>query len=332
MNCQFSEIGRVLREKQRFAVMSHFRPDGDAYGCTLAMAACLRALGKDVAVWNQDGMSEKFAFLPHAEWLTPPPAEPQEFEVAIAVDTAVQNRVGSCFQAVKRADLWVNIDHHISNNHYGDLAYIDAQAPAAGQVLYELFTQERLPLTLPMAELLFAAISTDTGSFQYPNTTARTYEIAAELIKLGVKVGPLSQKLYESYPRRRLELMCSVLDGRQFSADGRIASITLTLEAARQVGAQPDDSEGLIDYIRAVQGVVVAAYFEEMADGNVRISLRSKDDRADVCRVCQRFGGGGHRLASGARIAGSVAEVQQAVLAAIADELRSVEAATTSQA
>lgn len=301
--------------------MSHMRPDGDALGCQLAMALCLRQLGKEVSVWNQDGMLEKYAFLPASALVTPPPAEPQEFDVAIALDTATQDRLGTCLASVKRAKLWVNLDHHISNAGYGDLAYIDPLAPATGEVLFELVHTQDLPLTYEMADNLFAAISTDTGSFQYPNTTARTYEIAAQLIRSGVNVGRLSQQLYESYPLRRLNLLREILSVLRLTCHDRVASFALRLETAAKVGAKPEDNEGLIDYIRAIEGVVVAAFLEELPDGKVRISLRSKDRRIDVCKICAGFGGGGHVLAAGARIRGSLAEVEAKVLAAIHDEI-----------
>ena len=135
------------------------------------------------------------------------------------LDTAVKDRVGHCRGRGERApDVWINIDHHITNERYGDLVYIDPTAPATGQILYELFRQSELPLTYAMADNLFVAISTDTGSFQYPNTTARTYEIAAELIRAGVNVGELSQKMYESYPRRRLELLRALLNVLRFTS------------------------------------------------------------------------------------------------------------------
>jgi phosphoesterase RecJ-like protein len=321
-NASFQEIAQVLRDKQRFVVMSHFRPDGDAIGCAVAMGICLREMGKDVTIWNQDPVPERLQFLAGAELVQAPPAEAQDFEVAIAIDTAVQDRIGTCAAAIRHAGTWINLDHHVSNNHYGDLAYIDPLSPAAAQVLFELFREQKLPLTKEIADSLFVGITTDTGSFQYPNTTARTYEIAAELVKCGVKVGDLSQRVYESYPRRRLELLRAVLNAQRFSTDGRIASFSLSLKTARELEIKGEDTEGLIDYIRAVDGVVVAAFFEEALEGRVRISLRSKDARADVCKVCQSFGGGGHILASGARVAGTLGEVEERVLARIAEELR----------
>jgi phosphoesterase RecJ-like protein len=216
--------------------------------------------------------------------------------------------------------VWINIDHHVTNEGYGDLHFIDTLAPATGQVLFELFRGQDLPLTYAMADNLFVAISTDTGSFQYPSTTARTYEIAAELIRLGVNVGALSQKMYESHPRRRLELLRALLNVLRFSSKDRVASFALSTETVKKLGTLPEDTEGLIDTIRAIDGVMVAAFFEELGDDRVRISLRSKSPKIDVSKVCGQFGGGGHILAAGARIRGSLVEVQEKVLQAIDHE------------
>ncbi|MEO6741356.1 MAG: bifunctional oligoribonuclease/PAP phosphatase NrnA, partial [Chthoniobacteraceae bacterium] len=291
-----AEIAEVIRTKQRFVVISHIRPDGDALGCTIAMGLCLRQLGKDVQMWNDDGCVERFHFLHGSELVTQPPAEPQDFDVAIMLDTAVKERGGRCVKAVKSAGTWINLDHHVSNPRYGDLNFIDSTSPATGQILFELCRAGNLPLTYEMADSLFVAISTDTGSFQYPNTTARTYEIGAELVRLGVNVGTLSQNLYESHPRRRIELLKAMLNVMRFSSDDRVASIALPLTIVRGLGTKPDDTEGLIDHIRSIEGVRVAAFFEELPDGLVRVSLRSKDKSTDVCEIASAFGGGGHTL------------------------------------
>ena len=316
---KFSEIGRVLRENQRFAVMSHVRPDGDALGSQLALALSLKQLGKDVRVWNEDGMIEKYSFVARSELITKPPAAPEDVDVAVALDTAIQNRLGIAFQAVRSAKLWINIDHHPSNPGYGDLVYIDPTAPATGQILFELIKDQQLPLDSEIAENLYVAISTDTGSFQYPNTTARTFEIAAELVRAGADVGRLSRELYENYPRRRIELLRELLRTIRFEGDGRIASFSLSSKTAKDLGVLPEDNEGLIDHLRAIQGVIVAVFFEELADGKVRVSMRSKDEAVDVCAICQKFGGGGHTLAAGARVKGTLEEVEKKVLEAICD-------------
>ena len=311
---RFSQIGKALREYQSFAVMSHVRPDGDALGSQIALALSLEQLGKEVRVWNEDGMLEKYSFLARAEVLSKPPAEAEDVDVAVALDTAIQNRLGTTLQAIRSAKVWINIDHHPSNPGYGDLVYIDPTAPATGQILFELIKQQQLPLDADIAENLYVAISTDTGSFQYPNTTARTFEIAAELVRFGVDVGRISQLTYENYPRRRIELLRELLATMRFELDGRVASFSLSLKTAAQLGVLPEDNEGLIDRLRAIRGVIVAVFFEELADGKVRVSMRSKDEKVDVCAICQKFGGGGHTLAAGARIRGTLTEAEERVL------------------
>ena len=317
----FAQIGSVLRGKQRFVVVSHLRPDGDALGCQLALGLSLRAAGKDVTLWNEDGMLEKLRFLPGSELVTRPPPEPQDFEVLVALDTASYARLGTPLRSIRHVDLTLNLDHHVSNDAYGNLAYIDANAPATGQILYELFASEQMPLTPDMAANLFAAISTDTGSFQYPQTSARTYEIGAALIRAGANVGELSRELYESYPLRRLKLLHALLDSLKLTANERVASFALPLQTAADLGATVEDNEGLIDHLRAIDTVDVAAFFEELPEGLVRVSLRSKTPALDVSAICARYGGGGHRLAAGARIRGTLAEVEARVLAHIAGEV-----------
>jgi phosphoesterase RecJ-like protein len=319
-----AEIAEAMRGHRQFAIMSHVRPDGDALGTIVALGLTLQAMGKEVILWNEDGLQEKFHYLPRWEMVSKPPAEPIDVEVAVALDTASQVRLGTSLTAVKSAQLWINIDHHISNEGYGDMVHIDVDAPATGQIIYELIASAGFPMTKDIAENLFAAISTDTGSFQYPHTTARTYEIAAALIRAGVNVGELSQKIYESYPLRRVYLLRALLNVLKITCGGRAASFTLTKAMVDELGVVPDDNEGLIDTIRAIDGVIVAAFFEELpGEGKVRVSLRSKDARVDVCKICQQFGGGGHVLAAGARVRGPIAEVETRVLEAICHEITS---------
>jgi phosphoesterase RecJ-like protein len=310
----FDEIGALLRSQQTFAVLSHVRPDGDALGSQLGLGLSLSKLGKKVMVRNEDGLLEKYSFLPGGEFLQTPLNEPQDFDVAIALDTATENRLGTSTELVRSAKTWINIDHHPSNPGYGDLVYIDPTAPATGQILFELITSQGLPIDAAIAENLFVAISTDTGSFQYPNTTARTFEIGAALVACGVDVGRVSQLLYESYPRRRTELLRELLGTMRFEAGGKIATFSLSLKVAADIGAKPEDNEGLIDHIRAIQGVIVAIFFEELEEGKVRVSMRSKSEEVDVSVICQKFGGGGHKLAAGTRVRGTLPEVETKIL------------------
>src|SRR6266481_9555446 len=224
--------------------------------------------------------------------------------------------------AVSSTKIWINIDHHLSNPGYGDLVIVDVSAPATGEIIFNLIKSQGLPFNHDIAENLYAAISTDTGSFQYPKTSERTFAIAEELVRSGgLDVGRISQQLYENYPRRRLELLRELLRTTRFEFGDRAASFSLTLKTGAALAVLPEDNEGLIDYLRAIRGVIVAVFFEELADGKVRVSMRSKDEAVDVCAICQKFGGGGHTLAAGARIRGNLAEVEERVLKEVGDKL-----------
>lgn len=323
MNSPFAEIASAFRKYRSFCVMSHHRPDGDAYGSQLAVALCLRELGKEVTVWNEDGLLPKFRFLPQAELIHAPAedARPKSFDCLVAVDCSTFLRLGRPLRKMGEVKRTINLDHHHTNERYGNLVHI-ADAPATGELLYELFVAERLPFTPEMAECLFVAISTDTGSFQYRGTSARTYEIAADLVRRGADVAKLSQACYDTQPLRRTHLLRDVLNDLQLSAGDRVATAAVSLAKAAELGLEPGDTEDIINHLRAIDTVQVAAFFEEMrvlSSGQpaVRTSLRSKSDAFDVSAICGQFGGGGHRLAAGARIAGSLDDVRQRVTAAI---------------
>jgi phosphoesterase RecJ-like protein len=321
MNASFHEIACAISRANRVAILSHVRPDCDAIGSQLALALSLQHLGKEVSAWNEDGLPDSFRFLRKSDLITPPPIEPRDFEVAIALDTASQQRLGTALRAIRHAEKWINIDHHVSNPGYGDLVHIDTLAPATGQIIYEFLRAEKLPLTYEGGDALYAAISTDTGSFRYPNTTARTFEIASELIKAGANAGSISNKLYESYPKRRVQLLGEILQRASFDAGDQVASMALTNETKKRLSIHPDDIDGLIDYVRCVDTVVVALFFEELTEAKIRLSARSKDVRVDVNKICGEFGGGGHPRAAGARIRGNLEEVRNKVLKRVFHEI-----------
>jgi len=321
-NSTFSEIAQALHEHQSFIIMSHVRPDGDAIGSQLALGHALEELGKTVYYVNEDGLPDNLAFLPHSENLIQPKGEVYDVEVAIAVDCATKPRLGdNALIAASKAKLWINIDHHISNPAYGDLNYIDGESPAAGKIIYDFIKSEGLPLSNVTRDAIYVAVSTDTGSFQYGSTTAGTYEMAADLVRLGLKVGQINAKTYDSHPYRRVELLRRLLNTLQLSEDGRLADWQLVYSTQEELGLKPEDSEGLIDMIRAVEGVEVAIFFEELQDGMIRVSMRSKNKAINVCDVAKVFGGGGHAMAAGIRTEGTIESVRDAVIAELRDRL-----------
>jgi bifunctional oligoribonuclease and PAP phosphatase NrnA len=317
-SASFQQIGEALRNHQSFVLISHVRPDGDAIGSQLALGYSLMAAGKTVYLINEDGLPDNLAFMAGSEKIELPPAEPLDVEVAIALDTATKPRLGdAALHAASKAKIWLNIDHHKSNPAYGDLNLIDSTSPATGQILYQLITALELPLPAETRDAIYVAVSTDTGSFQYPSTTAKTYELAADLINRGLDVGTINSQTYDNHPYRRVELMRALLNTLELSPDGLVASWELRDQTRLDLALLPEDSEGLIDIIRAIRGVQLAVFFEELVGGKIRVSMRSKDKQLDVCLIAQEFGGGGHALAAGIRMKGPLEEAKQLVLDAI---------------
>lgn len=319
---RFAAAESLFKGHGSFVIMSHVRPDGDAIGSQIALGFSLMAMGKTVYLVNEDGVPESMEFLKGAEMITRPPAHPLEVDVAIALDTATKPRLGEgALHAASAAKVWLNIDHHISNPLYGDVNVIDATSPATGQILYEMIRALDMPLPEESRDAIYVAVSTDTGSFQYGSTTAKTYEMAADLIRRGLDVGKINADTYDSNPFRKLELMRALLNTLEISPDGKLAHWELRDATRISLDLQPDDSEGLIDLIRGVKGVRVAAFFEELEGGKIRVSMRSKDKGVNVCEVAAKFGGGGHALAAGIRMAGPLEQARVQVLAALAEAL-----------
>jgi bifunctional oligoribonuclease and PAP phosphatase NrnA len=321
-NHTFPEIAAAIRSAQRIAIASHIRPDGDALGSLLGLALSLRLAGKQVTALSNDGVPWNLEFLPGTSSIVKPQGEVLDIDLAIAVDTASKERLGpNSVQAFSTAPVMINIDHHGSNPRYGHLNYIDSTAPAVGQIIYDLLTSQDFPLNDEVRQNLFAAISTDTGSFQFPSTTSRTHQIAAEMIEAGLDTGSLASKLYDQHPMRRVELLRTMLNEMQFRREQSIVSWNYTQATKKRLQVQPGDTEGLIDHLRAIDTVLAAVIFEEQKDGNIRVSARSKSDAVNVANVCGLFGGGGHRLAAGATLPGPIESAAETYLNALENEV-----------
>lgn len=323
MTVPLTEIASAIRQASRIAVTAHVRPDGDAVGSLLGLVLSLRSMGKQVTAILQDAVPANLSFLPGAETVVRPDGSALGIDLAIALDTATHERIGEgMLQAFSAAPRLVNIDHHSTNPGYGDLVHVDTSAPAAGQIVYDLLVAGAFPMDDAVRQNLFVAISTDTGSFQFSSTNARTHRIAAEMIEAGLDTARLATLCYHSFPRRRLLLQRAMLNEMVFRADGRIASWSLRRALMSEVGMEPGDTEGLSDTLRSIDSVVACVIFEELEDGRVRASCRSKDARVNVSNVCVLFGGGGHIMAAGARLSGPIEDAASRFLSALEDEVR----------
>lgn len=315
-----ASLQKLCAAHDRFLIISHVRPDGDAYGSTLGLALSLQAMGKDVQVTNADGLSPLFEFLPGSNQLTATtPTPPEADRLVISVDCADVKRHGAAFDQWKRVPD-VSIDHHISNPGYARLNLIDAESPATAQVLFEIIDALKWPLTAEVAANLYVGLITDTGNFRFRQTTVRSFEIAAKLVAAGADPTDLAQSCYQSYRAERLLLTREVLNSIHFANRQRVAWFYLGQEAYARSGAVPDETEGLIEYLQTVKTVEVAFMLEALPDGLTRGSMRSRGT-VDVQKICQEFGGGGHRLAAGLRSKLPPAELEKKLLEAIARQL-----------
>ena len=318
-NCSYKEIWQKIANSSKVLLLSHVRPDGDAIGSQIALGASLDGRGKDVFLMNEDGCPDNLKFLQGSEKISKPNSYEIFADLCIILDTANFERVGSvCGQLAKGCDSIINIDHHITNEKYGDLYFVDPQAPATAQIVYELLCSHQLPICEESRDAIFVGLSTDTGGFRYPATTSRSFEIGADLIKLGADCGKLSSNMYERYSLKRIELLKELLGNLKISSCGRVASWILDMDTKIRLSLKPEDSENLTDLLRGINTVEVAVFFEELKSDYVRISMRSKNTKvADVSKICGNFGGGGHPLASGAKTKGDVSKIADEVLSYI---------------
>jgi phosphoesterase RecJ-like protein len=311
-----TRILEAIREHKTFCIVGHVRPDGDCIGSELGLALALINEGKKVFCWNEDAVPQKLKFLdPDGVFQKPKPG--QKFDCVIATDCASFPRLGVAGECVNDRKLLINIDHHESNTRYGDLNWISAREPSTGELIYRLLRAARWSVTKQIADCLFTAISTDTGSFQYATTRPRTLRIAGDLVARGANLGKICEEVYQSYPLSRARLLKHVYSKFRLTHDNRIAWFWLKKADLSRTGTESNDTEGLIDHIRAIEPVVIACVFEEIEPEVTRISLRSKTNKVNVSDIAAQFGGGGHSAAAGARIIGNPLVVQRKVIAAL---------------
>lgn len=323
MRADTQKIEALFHEANSFAILSHVRPDGDAYGTSLALALALQGLGKKVAVYNQDGLLKTYQYLPGAPLIQPTPAAGIAPEVKVlAVDTSTYERLGEGLTKSQRV-VDLNLDHHASNTLYGRINHVVGDSPASAQVLYELLEELRWPVTADIASNLYVGLMTDTGSFRYRGTTARTFEMAGKLVAAGADPSALADSCYRTSSLGQFLLMREVLQATCFHAGHRVACYRLTPEMFARTGAVTDEVENYLDMLQTIDTVEVAFMLQEIESGATRVSLRSRA-RIDVGAIAAAFGGGGHKLAAGIRSMLPAAELENNLLAAIEQALSKI--------
>jgi phosphoesterase RecJ-like protein len=298
-----ASVAEALRRHSRFLVTTHENPDGDALGSLLATTLALRQLGKDALMYLAGAapLPAEYAFMRLDGLLRELPSDAGE-RVLVAVDCANESRLGPDPEILHSASLVLNIDHHHDNTRFGDIDLVVADASSTGELLRDVFGELSVAITPEIAEPLYIALVTDTGRFQYANTTPKALRLAAELIEAGADVHRIFQGVYESVQFAKLKLLARALERAAVYEGGRIVVSHLLRNDFSDVGAAEPYSEGIIDFLRAVEGADMAVLIREppRADGPTRrVSLRASIDELDVSAIARKAGGGGHRQAAG---------------------------------
>lgn len=310
--------------RRRVAVVGHARPDGDCIGSQVALARTLRALGSEVICVNLDVVPRRLQFLVDDLTFVKPDALPAtEDWLGVYVDCADQPRAGEK-ALVRFPRPLANIDHHLSNNGYAQQNFIDVEAAATCEILAGIFFDAKLPVDRVSAQALFAGIMTDTGQFRFNSTTRRTFMLAAELVGLGAHPADVGGEIYERESEGKLQLLQRFLASLKLEFGGRICVGILPSGIFEETGSSVEDTEGLVDYARAIDGVDIGVLIEERP-GAIKASLRCKEPRFRVDQVAAQFGGGGHACAAGLNVKNTtLAEFRPKLLAAIRARLDAV--------
>jgi phosphoesterase RecJ-like protein len=322
------KIIQVVRTGRRFLITSHENPDGDAIGSMLALGLSLERIGKEVVFYNKDGTPQLLRFLPGSEKVSSSLNNIDgSFHATFIVDCTDTSRVGEKFERFKslgRCGTTIIIDHHQTSKPSADLYLLNPKASSTGMIIYSLLKALSLEITPEVAENLYTTIVVDTGSFRYENTTPETFKIAAELVELGASPWEVSQALYEREPLRKLKLLGLVLPTLEVTEDRRIASVVVRKDMFKMTGTTKEDTEGFVNFPRAINGIEVAVLFREeessSTDSRWKVSLRSKG-RVNVATIAEKFGGGGHERAAGCSILGALSDVKHKIFSSINEAL-----------
>jgi len=313
------ELIACLRQAPSVALVSHVSPDGDCIGTMLAVGLALEKLGKEAIFFNPDPVPRNLRFLPGAERVKAS-LQGLRAPVLLFVDCTDIERTGIDKELIPADTLILNLDHHVSNRAFGRWNWVEPGASATGELAYFLIRELPVKMDQDIATNLYTAIVTDTGSFQYSNTTAQTHRLAAELLDAGIDLAHIHHTVFDQKPLAWVRLLQRALASLELDAGGQLALMTLSWKDFQESGADDSISEGLTNYARTVEGVEVAALVREVEDGCIRVSLRS-NCWLDVSAVAAQFGGGGHRRAAGCTFVAALAEAKEAVRRSLKEAL-----------
>jgi bifunctional oligoribonuclease and PAP phosphatase NrnA len=310
-----SQVVELIEAKRKFAITSHVRPDGDSLGSSLGLYWLLKALDKDAEVIMRDPVPHAYQKLPGAKDVRVTPDADAGYHAVFVIECSDISRPG--LLNLEKQNV-VNIDHHATTALFGSINWIDSTASACGEMIYNLAKALGVRVTKEIAECVYTALITDTGSFHFSNTTERTFKVASELLRTGVKPAKTAEAVFASYPWSRIQLMGAVLSTARRDATGRVAILRHSLEMQHTAEASDEDADGFVNYPLTVGEVEAVAMLKEFEPGVYKTSLRSKGE-VNVAKVAEMFGGGGHRNAAGCTLRGTWEEAEEKIIALLQD-------------
>lgn len=315
-----TEIVKTLKEKNSFLVTAHDSPCGDAIASGLALSSILRRTGKTVFLLNGEPPPPNLSFLPGAEDINTNPEKGLSCEAAVVLDCANSDRIGLNKSVLENFDVIINIDHHVSNDFFGTLNYVDPEAASTGVQVFTLSKYLVDDINEEEAACLYTTLVMDTGSFKYSNTRPKTHRLAALFLEKGVDAALVSDEIYGNFSHANRRLLGKALQDIRISDRGRVASIKVTRKMLEETGARENEAQDFIDYIQSLQGVKVSFCLREMSGGRVKANFRSKT--VDVDSLASEFGGGGHARAAGCSFEdASIDEAESKILEAVRKRL-----------
>ncbi|MFZ5646307.1 MAG: DHH family phosphoesterase [Bacillota bacterium] len=310
------EISDVLKKSSRVLICGHIVPDGDCLGSVAALGITLEKMGKKVVMASPDPIPQTLSFLPGADRFMigcDNRSDGLDLDTFVVLDCSVPERLGSFSRVLSRDVAVVNIDHHMSSNRFAHLNYIDPAAAATGEILSDLIETMGTGLNRDVATCLYVAIVTDTGSFQYENTSPQTLRRVARLMEAGIHTSSINILLYEEKPLQNIQVLGAALEVMKLSPCGRVAWTVVERDLLEKFSAGDEHTDGLVNFLRTIRGVEVAILVREIERGKYKVGFRSKG-KVNVHSLASRLGGGGHIRASGCVLTGNLHDVTERVV------------------
>ena len=311
----YPKIISLIKESNKIAILSHIMPDGDNIGSGLAMSIALNKLGKKATFILDDQIPDIYKFLAGAENIDKP-NNLYDYDLVIALDCGDMERLGQSSKYITNKII-INIDHHISNTSFGTINLIEKNAAATGEIVYKVIRELGVEIDKSIAECIYVAISTDTGHFQYSNTSTVTHKVISDLLQYGINVQKIYRSVYQNNSKEKIVLIGEALKSLEFLFHDKVSIVKVTKKQTESIGAKDEDSEGIINLARDINGVEVAVFLKEIDYDLIKVGFRSKD-YVDVSKLAQIFGGGGHIRASGCTIRNEMKKVENMIIEEIA--------------